>query len=61
MDLESKNIDIIEKLIEKVSEYNSVIIIGAGISGLETYNLLKPYSMSEKILAFVDNSKKIET
>lgn len=43
-------------LLEKVLEYEMVVIFGAGIGGKMTYELLEKHGLSEKVKVFSDNN-----
>ncbi len=45
-------------LINKTKNYNDIVIFGAGIGGMETYNFLKECGYDFKIKAFSDNNEK---
>ena len=55
--------DLYKKIfIEKVSQYESIVIFGAVIGGHQTLELLKKYGFENRVIAFSDNNaRKIGT
>lgn len=46
-----------KELLDKVRQYEEIIIFGAGIGGGQTYELLQRYGYEKKVKAFSDNNK----
>lgn len=44
-------------MLKKAEAYGEIIIFGAGIGGMTTYELLKKYGQDQKVKAFSDNNK----
>lgn len=44
-------------MLKKAEAYREIIIFGAGIGGMTTYELLKKYGQDHKVKAFSDNNK----
>ena len=47
-----------KNLIEKVSQYERIVIFGAGIGGHKTLELLKKYGFENIVAAFSDNNER---
>lgn len=57
LDWSDRTKEFLSGLLEKVDDYDSVVIFGAGIGGKQTYELLKEHHMDGKVKAFSDNNK----
>ena len=47
-----------EQLLKKTESYKEIIIFGAGIGGIKTFNILENAKLSDKVVAFSDNNKE---
>lgn len=50
--------DFERRMLDNLSNYDEIIIFGAGIGGRQTYELLKSKGLAEKIRAFSDNHQE---
>ena len=56
LDWNDKTREYIDEMLAKAAKYRQIVIFGAGIGGKQTFELLEQHGMSDRVMAFSDNS-----